>query len=143
MLCSHCGKSDRLARSGPDHRRLFAIINAAHDSWPEQHRFQPSSAEHLRAWLLIQAGYCEATLIESEDYDLARAVQMAVRVAKALDAYGVLRIKGEQIEVVRPKSMRFDKMSQREFGPIRDAIEHIICAELGVTIEALSKAEAA
>ena len=143
MLCEHCGKSSKSPRSGPDHRRLFSIIAAAWATWPEQHRFQPSSAEHLRSWLLIQAGHCEVIAVEPEGDDVVASVRTAARVAKALDAHGVLRIRGEQIEVVRPKSMRFDKMSQREFGPIRDAIENIICTELGVTIEALAKAEAA
>lgn len=141
-ICPHCAKSDRAPRSGPDHRRLFSIIAAAYDNWPSTHPFQPSDLEHFRAWLLIKAGYCETRTVDITG-DVVAGVQNAARIAKALAAHGLLKVRDDQIDVVVPKSMRFDKMSQREFGPVRQAIEDILCSELGVTVRALEKADAA
>ena len=46
-------------RSLKHHKRLFGLIRAAFDLWPEGHEFQPETEDHLRAWLTIKAGHCE------------------------------------------------------------------------------------
>ena len=143
MLCEHCGKSSKLPRSGPDHRRLFAIINAAYDSWPETHSFQPNSVEHLRAWCLMRTGRFTLVPLRKRNLDFTEQILLVSDICQQLDAFPFIDIEAEDVGIKKPHSMRFDRMSQRQFGPLRDAIEDLLCTELGCTVEALAKAEAA
>lgn len=43
QVCKSCGQPLK-GRSHPDHRRLFALIQAAYDQWPETAPFQPVNA---------------------------------------------------------------------------------------------------
>ena len=61
--CPHCGVILTRVRSLPDHRRFFGVIQAAFHQWNEGHPFQPTDAEHLRAYLLVESGYVTTTPI--------------------------------------------------------------------------------
>lgn len=61
--CPECGCLLSKARSVQDHRRFFSLISHAYMQWREDHPFQPTSAEHLRAYLLVECGYADATPI--------------------------------------------------------------------------------
>jgi hypothetical protein len=142
--CPHCGGSLIKARSLPDHRRLFGVIRAAFDNWPHDHDFTPDDAEHLRAYLLCKAGYSEMTPIEaefaSERPAMARLVALSIEAAlRAANGHAFVRVHGDRIGVFKPKSIAFDKLSQRDFVPIREAVEAVIETELGVTADDLLK----
>jgi hypothetical protein len=129
-------------RSVQDHRRLNKIITLAFDHWPATHAFQPTNRDHLRAWLCIKAGYYREEVVERVDgIPLHLSMQFAVRVAKALHTYGVLKIGGTEddpvISVLTPKSMKFSEMRQRPFNELRDRISNIIVEALGISIEDL------
>jgi len=142
-MCPHCGKSDRSPRSGLDHRRLFAIITAAFDNWPEDHHFKPKDAEHLRKWLLVEAGRFDVVTVDKGPLDLLEAFSIAVQVAHRLNGFVRVDPEADKLYVDVPHSMDFRRMSQRDFAPVRKAIEQILCAELGVTVHALERADAA
>lgn len=144
LNCTDCPNKPK-ARSIRDHNRLFRVIEAAFDQWPHGHYFQPNDAEHLRAWLLIRAGYCKTTHIELSDNPnlLDTQVQTAAAVARALPGHGMLRVRGDYLEIVSPRSLKFKELPQREFVPVREAVESVIYAETGMTVEQLLMAEAA
>lgn len=144
--CPHCGGLLTKPRSEPDHRRFFAIIHAAFNQWPETHEFQPDNAEHLRAWLLCKAGYRESTFIpvEGDDPAVSRLAVLGVEGAlKAARSYAFVRPVGDGLAIFTARSIAWDTLSQKDFGPIREAVEEIISAEIGVDADALLREKAA
>jgi len=150
-ICPHCGcEIEKRPRSLQDHRRLFGLLRAAFMHWPERHPFQPTSEEHLRAWLLIEAGHHDVEFIAYPD-DASEAVKALFRLAiEATHAachrkrgYASLRVSAGGVEVFTAKSINWSQVSQREFGPIRDAIQDIIETALGVSAEQLLTERAA
>jgi hypothetical protein len=133
--CPHCSKPLAKARSSQDHRRFFGVINAAYSQWPEGNDFQPDSAEHLRAWLLCKAGYRETVFIpvEGDDPRVAKLAALAAEGAiKAAKGHSFIVVMPHGLGVVSPKSISWDKLDQRAFGPVREAVEGIIEREIGV-----------
>lgn len=140
--CESCGQPLKRARSEPDHRRFFALIAAAYANWPERHEFQPSSSEHLRAWLICKAGHYDVTTIPIEDGHpaVAKLATLAAEAAiKAAGTHAFVRPHGSALAVFAAKSIAWDKLSQRDFSPIRQAVEDIIEAEVGVPVDRLLK----
>jgi len=142
--CDACGQPLKRHRSEPDHRRFFAVLSAAFNQWPEQHEFQPSSSEHLRSWLLCKAGHYDVTTIpmDSNNPAVAKLAVLAAEAAiKAAGTYAFIRPHGHALAVFAAKSIAWDKLSQKDFWPIRQAVEDIIKAEIGVNAEALLKGQ--
>lgn len=138
-LCAKCPM--KLQRSSEDHRRFFALVNAAFTHWPEQHEFRPDNAEHLRAWLLCKAGYRKTTMIETDE---PAATVAAIEAAfRAADTYAFVRPYGDGVAVYSPKSLRFDKTDQKAFNAVRDEVSSIIESVIGVTAEQLLREKAA
>lgn len=138
-LCHRCPLSQQ--RSSDDHRRFFALVNAAFTHWPEQHDFKPDNAEHLRAWLLCKAGYRKTTMIETDE---PAATVAAIEAAfRAADTYAFVRPYGDGVAVYSPKSLRFDKTDQKAFNAVRDEVSSIIESVIGVTAEQLLREKAA
>jgi hypothetical protein len=149
--CPHCGCVLTKGRSGADHRRLFAVISAAFDQWPETHEFRPSDPEHLRAYLLVSVGHTHVTSVPVQEIAgdpklmaLVRpAVEATVAAIAARGSYAFVRVYADGIEVLSPRSISWSSLDQKAFGPIRDAVESLIEASLGVTAEQLLREKAA
>lgn len=145
--CPHCGGILTKGRSLSDHRRFFALIRAAFEQWPESHAFQPENEERLRAWLTCKAGYREATEIFLPDDatdEMRRLFMMATESAiKAAGGLGFVVPYRESLAVISPKSIAWDKLDQREFGRLRDAVSDVIEAETGIKAEDLLRERAA
>ncbi len=144
--CPHCGTMLTKARSAPMHRRFFALVAAAFSQWPERATFRPDDAEHLRSWLLCKVNYRQSREIEvaySEgNPELTRETAIAIEAAlKEAGAHAFIRPHpdGGSVAVYRAKSLAWDKCDQKEFGPVAEAVEAIIEAELGVTADTLLK----
>jgi hypothetical protein len=139
--CEACGQPLKRHRSGADHRRLFALMSAAYMHWPERHKFQPSSAEHLRAWLTIHAGHYDVVTVpvpEDAPEIVVRLAALGAEAAiKAASTFAWPVAKGHQIDVYSPRSIAWDKLSQKDFAPIRQRIEDVIAAEIGIDAETL------
>lgn len=140
--CPHCGGVLGKVRSTADHRRFFAVIKAAFTHWPERHEFEPDSAEHLRSWLLCKSGYSDVTTVPVDYADdqpaMLKLVSLTVEAAvKAANGYAFIRPHGSAVAVFTPKSISFDKLSQKDFAPVRTAVEDVITAEIGVDADKL------
>lgn len=136
-ICPTC-PHEKKHRSLQDHRRLMGIISAAFDQWPEQHQFSPNDAEHLRAWLICKAGpeFRTVTTFEVSDAD-AKLKEQISEIVRGRNTFPGWH--GSVLYKVEPKSMSFRKMGQKEFGRLREAIEDVIFAEVGVPASQLLK----
>jgi len=139
--CSACGQTRKRIRSEPDHRRFFALIAAAFANWPESHKFQPSNAEHLRAWLTIHAGHYDIVTVpvpaDAPPIVVKLAALSAEAAIKAAGTHAWTVARGHQIDVYSPMSIAWDKLSQAEFWPIRQAVEDVIAAAIGIDADTL------
>lgn len=131
-------------RSSQDHRRLFKLIAAAFDHWPESYvEFQPDSEEHLRAWLICKAGpeFRNVTTFDLPHTDnvalAAEMIDFAEKLLSSSNGFG--RWRGMTLHKFTPKSMRFDKMSRTEFNDLRDAISDVIEDVCGMSADTLLK----
>ena len=150
--CPECGCILTKPRSSADHRRFFGLLAKAADQWPESHPFQPSSVEHLRAFLLCEAGYTSVTTVDLSEITasnphLLAAARIAIEEAVAAGLrngdYVFTRPRGDVVEILRPRSINWATLGQKEFSPIREAVETIIEAAIGVSSEQLLKEQAA
>ncbi len=153
--CPECGcifECAAKARSRPDHNRFFAIIDAAFPHWPENAEFQPRDSKQLRAYLTVKAGHINVTPVPvPEGYSESEAIRSLYRVAVESTAkacageagYNDTRVSAAGIEIIAPRSIDYATVSQKEFGPIRDAILGIIEDTLGVPADQLLREKAA
>lgn len=138
-LCPNCGQPMR-QRSMDHHKLFFAFIREVYSHWPEAHPFQPRNAEHLRGWLLIEAGHYEETEIEH------RSVAFIVSVAKAIYALVSGRVhcmrmfptkRGVMVRVSKP----FDTgtVGKRAFEDIARAVFDYCHDNLGMDVEEMKR----
>lgn len=142
--CPHCKQPIKAPRSPADHRRFFGVIRAAFHHWPEAHDFQPDSDQHLRKWLLCRAGYRDVTTIPCEFAEHEPAVLKLVALAaegavKAAKGHAFIRPHGAGIAVFSAKSIKWDELDQKAFGKVREAVEEVIRAEIGIDPDQLLK----
>lgn len=143
--CPHCGV-ELVARSSPDHRRLFAIIAEAFKQWPEQYEyFQPDTPEHLRAWMLCKLHHSTATEIpvpDGVDPKMLATMMPAIMgittaIMRECKTHAFVRTNGGKIAVYKPKSLSFGEVDQKYFNGLRDGVEGIVQLVIGVTGEQL------
>lgn len=152
ISCPECGCVIDKGRSVQDHRRLFGLIRAAFNQWNLSHAFQPSNEEQLRAWALVQAGWTNVAKVEiptgyaegeAERAIFRAAVEGACRAIDGPGGYHELRIGDAALEIVTSRTINFSTVGQREFGRIREAVEHTLELALGVPADQLLKERAA
>lgn len=151
-ICPHCGcELVKSNRSLADHKRLFGLIRAAFLQWPESHPFQPSDEESLRAFLLVESKHHDVDFIPypdecGESQAIKTLFRLAVEATHAAcyrkRGYAAIRVSTGGIEILTPKSIDF-RLPQREFGPIREAVEHVIETAIGVPAIQLLRERAA
>lgn len=130
-------------RSVDQHRRFFAVIKAAFDNWPEAHSFQPDSAEHLRAWLLVKAKHrvINEFYLDGDADEMARVIPVIT--ASMLRKHSWAWAKGNCLYVCVPVSINFETVSHQEFQKINDDVDEIIRVEAGLDPDALLREKAA
>lgn len=141
--CWVCG-SHLDARSDPDHRMFWAIMQAAFDNWPEAHPFKPDDRDHLYGWILIEVGHRRCAEVETTDKSIALRVAEAMFEIAADEVHSV-RVFGTAsgIRVCVPRSLKYEAVGKREFQRVRSAVYEVIEATLGVSIESLKRERSA
>lgn len=131
-----CKSCPHKSRSVPDHRRLYALIKAAYEHWPDTAAFKPANSEHLRSWLICAAGpdFRRVNTFDVSGVDDATRA-LIVDVMRDDNTHGGLR--GDILYKVQPVSMKFERMNQRDFAAMREGIEEVIENTLGVTCDEL------
>jgi hypothetical protein len=127
-------------RSAASHRHYFAAVNEAWANLPEDQASRFPTPEHLRKWALIQAGYFDRREITCASK--AEALRVAAFVTP-MDPYAVVAVSGAAVAVLTARSQSVRAMGKAEFQRSKDAVLAVLADMLGVTTDALSRAEAA
>lgn len=135
MKCESCGQEIKEARSKRSHDHYFAIIAEAWKNLPERISQQFPSAEHLRSYALIKAGfYNEESVHVASHYE---ALRVAAFVRK-FSALAVITVHKNMVTVHTPKSQSLKAMSRQDFQMSKDAVLGIIADMIGVSPEQLA-----
>ena len=119
----------REERSANSHRAYFAAINEGWANMPEIEAMRFPTAEHLRKWLLIKAGYFNERQI------VVASAAEAVRVAgfiKPMDDYAVVVPRGTTVSVFTAKSQSLRAMNRREFAESKTKVLDLLAEMIGV-----------
>lgn len=144
VICPECGAihdwlphGEQKARSPEMHRRYFLGMRLVHQSWPDTHPEQ-LSAEHLRQWIQMKAGYREVDCrIPLTGMDPRFAYKL-LKAAFANDERLKIPVihKGEAI-VWRSKSIAFLAMGHYQFCDLNNKTDDVIKAETGLEVQPL------
>ncbi len=138
--CPHCGvdlepPKRSKPRSVPQHRRFFAMVNAAFDHWPESHRFKPVTADRLRKWLCAKAGYATVKTVDTNGMTTHEAViAIAAELATADPVHFTSASLGK-FYVVQSKSIDFDTLPHLQACAVFDAVAEVIEAETSLKVD--------
>lgn len=114
-------------RSIEQHKRLFGLIRAAFDQWPETYERQFADAGELRSFLIMKAGWKEVALrmpLVGLKLDLVVAVVGAA--LKAVHAHAITVPHNNQLVIIKPKSIKFQSMKHLEFCDLNNSIDLVI-----------------
>jgi hypothetical protein len=133
MTCPYCG-GDK-PRSLPQHRRFFGMLRSVFEQWPEAHGFRPESAEELRAWLLVKAGYRRVSYLDIGMMPSHMVLPVVTGALRAAGAYAWLAEHQGRIAVLSPRSIRFEALGHKAFCSLERAVEDVIHTETGLDPE--------
>lgn len=130
-------------RSKEQHRLFFAAITHAYGNWPEDHNFQPASADHLRQWLICKPGskYRNHITIDKRGSDIVRRIHAAT-VEAITDStsdnkrYPFLTEDQSNFYVVYAKSISWDNMDQTDFNWLSSQVSELLLHHTGADIQA-------
>jgi len=127
-------------RSSASHRHEFAWLREAWMNLPEHLADQFPTEIHLRKRALIEAGYCDETIIDVGTKAGALRVAAAWRGA---NDFALVIARGPVVVVRTAKSQARGKMDRKTFQESKTAIMEIVAQMIGVAPDDLRKAEAA
>lgn len=117
------------ARSAASHSHFFASLTEAWRNLPEDQAERFPSAEHLRKWALVRAGYSNSTTAVLESAAEARRF---ISLAKSLDEFCVVTVRDKVATVYTAKSQSMRAMGAKEFQASKSAVLDIAWQLCGV-----------
>lgn len=122
-------------RSMRSHRFYFASVNEAHKNLPEDMAERYPTADHLRKWALIKAGYRDERSIVAASK--AEALRIAAFI-RPMDEYAVVTVREAVVTVYEAKSQSTRAMGKAEFGASKEKVLDILAAMIGTSRDALT-----
>lgn len=123
-------------RSQASHGHYFAELHNAWLNLPERLAEDFPTAEHLRKYALIKAGYCDERSIVC----LAREeAQRVAALAGGLDPFAVVTVEGSLVRVFTAKSQSRRAMNRQDFQDSKSKVLEIVSAMIGVGREQLER----
>jgi hypothetical protein len=124
-------------RSATSHNHFFACIEEAWRNLPEIYADRWPSAEHLRKWALVRAGFREETTFLASSH--AEAVRVGA-LMRSIDEYAVVTVDGRMVIRAVAKSQSMAAMpGKNEFQDSKDKVLDVIARLVGVDPKELSK----
>lgn len=122
-------------RSKSSHGHYFACVAEAYKNLPEDATERYPSAEHLRKWALVKAGYRNERAIACETTDQALKV---TALAKALDEYAVVVLRENTVMIYTAKSQSTRSMGRENFQKSKEAVLDVLTKMIGTDPTTLS-----
>lgn len=118
-FCPECGAvlADPAEHSDAARRRFFAIIRDAFDNMPDHWKALLPSSEHLRKWVLCRIGHCDTT---ATDCGSRAAAERVAALARNLDGFAVVDIKGSTVITMVARSIRKRVCPKAAFMPLSE-----------------------
>lgn len=123
-------------RSGKSHGHYFAALSDAWANLPEGQAERFPSAEHLRKWALIKAGWRDERSIVAASKAEAQRLAAFVR---PMDEFAVVLVSGPVVTVYTAQSQSMRAMGKQAFEASKQAVLDIVAGMIGVTADALYK----
>jgi hypothetical protein len=125
-------------RSLKSHARYFAQLSSAWKSLPEHLADNFASADHLRKWALIKAGYRTESHLTGFKTN-AEAVATAAFIGK-LDGFCICEVRDRTITVYQAESQSIRAMKKERFQRSVEDVERIVSNLIGADVTELEKA---
>jgi hypothetical protein len=110
-------------RSAASHRHFFASVRQAWLNLPERLVLDFPSAEHLRKFALVRAGFYNRRSIAAKSPAEAAKIAAFIR---PMDEFAVVTVDGNIINVFTAKSQNYREMDKKEFAASKDAVLRIL-----------------
>ncbi len=127
-------------RSTSTHNHEFAWLKTAWENLPERIADQFASPEHLRKRALIDAGFYDEQIVDAGSNAAALRVASFIR---GMDDFAYVVVRGAYVVKRTAKSQSRRAMNKKDFQASKSAIMDVVAAMIGVSADALAKAEAA
>lgn len=139
-VCDACGQPIRSVRNAARHRLFFAVLRPAFVQWPEAHPFRPLNPEHLRSWLLVQAGWCDVAELTLVSSAFASTVGRVLQYFMS-DTRVFFEVRGARVRKLTPKSIAFNACREVQFEQILQQCIDIIETVTGSSIDQLKESQ--
>lgn len=123
-------------RAAASHAHYFAALTEAWQNLPSPWCDMLPTAEHLRKYALIKAGYADERSIVCASK--AEAQRLAAFI-KPMDAYAIVTVKDATVTVYTARSQSYRAMGKDEFQKSKTAVLEIVSAMIGVKPEELKR----
>ena len=118
------------------HSHYFASVSEGWKNLPEGTAERFPTAEHLRKFALIKAGYCDQRTIVAGSKAEAQRIASFVR---PLDEFAVVVATEATVTVYTAQSQKHSAMGRKAFGESKNAVLDIVSAMVGVDVGELRK----
>lgn len=112
------------------HGHYFATLNQMYENLPDHVAKRFPSVEHLRAWALVQTGFCDERSIICDDQTMAQRLAAFIRTTLGLAVITIGKAdndpKKRVVHVFTPKSQSVALMSAEEFKASKDAVLDLV-----------------
>lgn len=129
--------ADQPERSSRSHNHYFASVAEAWKNLPDALAERFPTADHLRRYALIKAGYCDSTTMVCSSKAEAQRVASFIR---PTDEFGIVIVTEATVTRYAAKSQSMRAMGKDEFQKSKDAVLGIISEMIGVERKALEGA---
>ena len=123
-------------RSTASHAHYFAAITEAWQNLSDEQAIRFPTAEHLRKWALIEAGYRDERSFVAASK--AEAVRLAAFV-KPMDEYAVVTVADAVVRAYTAQSQSYRAMNRKIFEESKAKVLAIVAGLIGVTADELRR----
>ncbi len=124
-------------RSEASHGHYFVVLGKAFSTLPDDAAERFPTEDHLRAYCLIKAGFCDITTTPlGSKADALRVVALV----KTLDPFALAVPRDNVVTIYRAQSQSYKAMGKERFQASKTAVLDILADMLGVEPAALASA---
>lgn len=117
-------------RSQASHNHFFAAVHEAWSNLSDEQFERWPSAEHLRKWALVKAGYFdERSIVCASKAEAARVAAFV----KPMDEFAIVTVSLAVVRVFTAKSQSTKAMGRKDFNESKQKVLDVIAGLIGVS----------